>query len=148
MSISVILAHVLAAALSGPAPVAAHHDPVPMIVTQCSDALPWPGDTRGSVVRRVGFNGRSVEVHAKRFNGKQYGWARLTGSTLTGDEVYMMVRKGDQSCYTRLQRVGIDGYDAWSQMWPASSQGSQRFQACGWFPHDGPEGTSRCTGHW
>ncbi|MFI6818229.1 hypothetical protein ACIBG7_37945 [Nonomuraea sp. NPDC050328] len=118
------------------------------IVTQCSDQLPWPGDVRGRVVRRVHFEGRAVELHARRFNGKEYGWARLTGSTRAGDEVYMMVYKGDQSCYTRLQRIGIDGYDAWSQMWPTSNQSSLQFQACGWFPYAGEQGTSRCTDRW
>lgn len=94
------------------------------------------------------FLGRSVELHRKRFNGKEYGWARLTGQTRAGDEVYMMVYKADQSCYTRLQQIGRDGYDAWSQMWPTSSQASLQFQACGWFPWDGEKGTTVCTERW
>jgi len=107
-----------------------------------------PYNLSGSIIRSVDLGGgRRAELHAGNVAGVRRGWARISGSTLYGDKVWM-----DWS---------TTGGNGWLQCGPFTVQGNGLpntsaaqvvrpdlvnwvFRACGVIVG----GTGRCTGWW
>ena len=96
---------------------------------------PWPSPvTNVSTVYTVdtGF-GTAVDLRKGTLNTKQAGWARIRGTTISGDLVWMDVTKDSGAHWVQCGPFSVDssGGIPYTRAYYTSSSASYQFRACG-----------------
>jgi len=106
-------------------------------------------DLSGSVVRSVDMGaGRSVTLQHGNVSGAQRGWAKISGTTVNGDLVWMDWTTDNGSSWLQCGPFAVNrgpGTSKTSAAKTTSSVASYRFRACGYLRN---AGQTKCTSWW
>ncbi|MGP4052337.1 hypothetical protein [Streptomyces sp. 2A115] len=106
-------------------------------------------DASGSVVRSVDMGaGRAVTLHRGNIRGLDRGWAKISGTTVNGDLVWMDWTTNNGSTWLQCGPFAVNrgaGTSKTSAAKTTSSSSSYRFRACGYLKN---AGQTKCTSWW
>ncbi|MFE7973925.1 hypothetical protein [Streptomyces shenzhenensis] len=106
-------------------------------------------DASGTVVRSVDMGaGRSVTLHYGSVTGAQRGWAKISGTTVNGDLVWMDWTTDNGSTWLQCGPFAVDrgpGTSKTSAAKTTSTSANYRFRACGYLKN---AGQTKCTSWW
>ncbi|MET8578264.1 hypothetical protein [Streptomyces sp. NPDC005012] len=120
-------------------------------VAECSNGangfVSIPYNKSGSVKTSVSLGRTTVQLHVGPISGKDYGWAKITGSTVKGDQVWLdwTTTGGNGWLQCGPWSVQSDGAPNTSAAQVVKYTDSQwLFRACG----KQVGGSSKCTAWW
>ncbi|AXK34877.1 hypothetical protein DVA86_21730 [Streptomyces armeniacus] len=106
-------------------------------------------DASGSVVRSVDMGaGRSVTLHHGNIRGLNRGWAKISGTTVNGDLVWMDWTTNGGSRWLQCGPFAVNrgpGTSKTSAAKTTSSLSTYKFRACGYLKN---AGQTKCTSWW
>ncbi|MFF7333675.1 hypothetical protein [Streptomyces sp. NPDC008150] len=106
-------------------------------------------DASGTTVRTIDMGyGRTVTLHYGLIAGAQRGWAKINGSTVNGDEVWMDWTRNGGTSWLQCGPFAVDRGPATSKTSAAkttSVSSDYRFRACGHLKNGAP---TKCTTWW
>ncbi|MEU0681948.1 hypothetical protein [Streptomyces albogriseolus] len=106
-------------------------------------------DASGTVVRSVDMGaGRSVTLHYGTIRGVQRGWAKISGTTVNNDLVWMDWTTDGGSTWLQCGPFAVDrgpGTSKTSAAKSTSSNSNYRFRARGYLKN---AGQTKCTSWW
>jgi Cu/Ag efflux protein CusF len=106
-------------------------------------------DASGSVVRSVDMGaGRAVTLQHGTIRGLDRGWAKISGTTVNGDLVWMDWTTNNGSTWLQCGPFAVNrgpGTSKTSAAKATSSSSSYRFRACGYLKN---AGQTKCTSWW
>ncbi|MFI9824315.1 hypothetical protein ACIHFC_28220 [Streptomyces sp. NPDC052013] len=106
-------------------------------------------DASGTVVRSIDMGaGRTVTLHHGNIRGLQRGWAKISGTTVNGDLVWMDWTTNGGSKWLQCGPFAVDrgpGTSKTSAAKTTSTDKNYRFRACGYLKN---AGQTKCTSWW